>query len=132
MGHQRFRNIGLGALVIAVVLLGFGGWQARSLLWDTVTGTAESCSPPSTASGGQTRQTQECLVTWAADGQRHAATVSFDGATDLSHTDQTLYVNGDNAYANNQRYLGPLLLGAGLVLGVTGIVLRRRGADTAQ
>ena len=118
MDHQRFRNIGLGALVIAVVLLGFGGWQARSLLWDSVNGTAESCTVA--------EQTQECLVTWTADGKRHAATVSFEGADDLSHTDQKLYVDGENAYATGQRYLGPLLLGAGLVLGITGIVLRRK------
>ena len=110
--------MGLGALVIAVVLLGFGGWQARSLLWDTVTGTAESCTM------GDDRQ--ECLVTWAAGGTRHAATVSFDGATDLSHSPQQLFVDGDNAYPTGQRYLGPLLAGAGLLLGLTGVILRRR------
>lgn len=128
---QRFRSIGLGVLVIAVIVLGFGGWQARSLLWETVTGTAESCTLRSTVNGSQTRQAQECLVTWTADGARHAATVSFDDATDLSHTDQTFYVDGDNAYAESQGYLGPLMLGAGLVLAVTGIVLRRR-ADSAD
>jgi len=130
MGHQRFRNIGLGVLVIAVVLLGFGGWQARSLLWDTVRGTAESCSPRGgTGNGSQGQQTQECLVTWTADGKRHASTVSFDGATDLSHTDQQLFVDGENAYVTNQRHLGPVMLGAGLLLAVIGIVLRRRGAQ---
>lgn len=114
--------MGLGAIVIAVVLLGFGGWQARSLLWDTVSGTAESCT-------AGTEQNQECLVTWTAGGARHAATVSFDSAADLSHTDQKLFVNGDDAYATGQRYLGPLMLGAGLILGVTGLLLRRRGGD---
>jgi hypothetical protein len=127
MDHQRFRNMGLGALVIAVVLLGFGGWQARSLLWDTTTGTVESCRPLSGVNQSQTRQTQECLVTWKAEGRTHAAAVSFDGADDLSHTSQTLYVDGDNAYARRQGYLGPVLAVAGLALGLLGIALRRRG-----
>ncbi|HZM81900.1 MAG TPA: hypothetical protein VFC19_39775 [Candidatus Limnocylindrales bacterium] len=120
MDHQRFRKVALGVLAIAIVLLGLGGWQARSLLWETVTGTAESCTPPSTG------LTQKCLVTWTAGGKRHAATVSFDDATDLSHTDQTLYVDDEDAYPPQQRYLGPLLLGGGLFLTVTGLILRRK------
>ena len=119
--------MGLGVLVIAVVLLGFGGWQARSLLWDRTTGTVESCRPVGTVHGGQARQTQECLVTWTASGKTHAATVSFDGGNDLSHTSQTLYVDGDDAYAKSQGYLGALLLVAGLILGIVGIILRRKG-----
>jgi hypothetical protein len=127
MDHQRFRNMGLGVLVFAVALLGFGGWQARSLLWDTTTGTVESCAPVSTVNKSQTTQTQQCLVTWTAGGKPHAATVSFDRTDELSHTKQTLYVDGDDAYAQSQRYLGPLLLGAGLLLGIIGIILRRKG-----
>jgi hypothetical protein len=125
MDHQRFRNIGLGVLVVAVVLLGFGGWQARSLLWETTEGRIESCTQ--SGQSGQSTQVQQCLVTWTASGKPHAATVSFDGTTDLSHTSQTLDVDGDDAYLESPGNLGPLLLGAGLVLAVTGIFLRRKG-----
>src|SRR5690242_1350225 len=105
---QRLKNMGLGVLVIAVVLLGFGAWQTRTLGWDATTGRVESCKPNSTAG---TSQTQECLVTWSAVGVNHAATVSFDGDTDLARTSRTVYVDGDDAYARTQGYLGPLLLG---------------------
>lgn len=129
--NQWYRRIGLALFVVSVIVLAAGAYQSRSLMWDDATGTVESCTTQTAVRTGKTpRYSQECVVTWVADGVQRRGTVGFTGSLDLTGTQQAILVDGDDAYASGQRYFGPLLLGMGVVFALAGVLLRRAGART--
>jgi hypothetical protein len=124
---SKRRGIGLAVLVIAVVVIGFGGWTLRSWNWDTADGQVQSCEVVSTVNhnNNRTSKTNHCVVRWTFDGREHQAALDFPGAVDRTGSTEKLLVNGDSAQGYSGRYFGLIVAGFGVLLAIGGLLLRR-------
>jgi hypothetical protein len=117
-------------LLIAVVCIGVGAYQLRSMTWETATASVDKCVSTTRYANnhGTNHKTafphQSCAAAWSAGGVSHTAQVEFDVDHSIDGATRQIMIHGGTAMAPEKNKSGFLLVGGGLLALILGLVAR--------